>query len=153
MKVWFGVPRLNETVKVERLAEGIAWVRAAQNKACDSCGVRGACGTRLLANKQAGLIPVTLPDTLRSQVEIGSDIKIEVPDALLLTTTFSVYLLPILAMLVGATLPSLFFQITETGQIVTSFFSLTAGLWWSLFRVRGRKQLDSLRPRFTYDRH
>jgi positive regulator of sigma E activity len=144
---------LNETVKVERLAEGIAWVRAAQNKACDSCGVRGACGARLLENKQAGLIPVTLPDTLWSQVEIGSDIKIEVPDALLLTTTFSVYLLPILAMLVGATLPSLFFQITETGQIVASFFSLTAGLWWSLFRVRGRKQLDSLRPSFTNDRH
>ena len=145
------MPRLNETVKVEHLAENVAWVRATQNKACDACSVRGGCGTRLFAKKQAGLVPVTLPDSVQSRVEIGSAIKIEVPDSLLLRTTFSVYVLPVLAMLVGATLPPLFFQITETGQIVTSLFSLIAGLWWSLFRVGGRKQLDSLRPRFTCD--
>ena len=106
----------------------------------------------MLATRQVGLIPVELPQGTRAQFQIGSDLKIEVDDALLLQATFRVYVLPILIMLACTALPVVIFEMTEFEQIAAGILGLVMGLWWSLFRFGGRKQLDALRPRIALDR-
>lgn len=105
----------------------------------------------MLAKKQSGLISVELPQGTRAQFQIGSDLKMEVDDALLLQATFKVYVLPILIMLACTTLPVVIIEMTEFEQITAGILGLAAGLWWSLFRSGGRKQLDALRPRIALD--
>ena len=106
----------------------------------------------MLAKKELGLIPIELPQGTRAQLQIGSELKIEVDDALLMHATYKVYVLPILIMLTCTTLPVVIFEATEFEQIAAGILGLAAGLWWSLFRSGGRKQLDALRPRIALDR-
>ena len=106
----------------------------------------------MLASRQGGLIPVELPQGTRAQFQIGSDLKIEVDDALLVQATFKVYVLPVLIMLACTTLPVVIFEMTEFEQIAAGILGLVVGLWWALFRSGGRKQLDALRPRIALDR-
>ena len=89
---------------------------------CGSCHAKDNCGTgviaRALANKRDALwLPCEEP------VAIGQDVKLGIPESLLLSASLLVYMLPLLAMIIVATTSTLLlssYSIEGEGWVILS---------------------------------
>ena len=92
---------MTETAQVVTTdADGYAWVETQRKTACGSCAVQQGCGTGVLAKvlgKRVGRMRVR--NTLGAAV--GQRVVIGLEDGLLVRTSFAVYAVPLILLLLG----------------------------------------------------
>ncbi len=92
---------LTETGLVTRIENNIAWINTRSKLACSSCQVESTCGNGILEKYLADRLFVSqLPNELNAK--IGDEVTIAVPKASVTKAALVAYLLPIVAMFLGA---------------------------------------------------
>ncbi|HET8806936.1 MAG TPA: SoxR reducing system RseC family protein [Methylophaga sp.] len=110
------------------------WVEAERQSTCGSCQVRQGCGTGLLA-KHVGkrFNRIAVPNN--KPVTIGELVTVAIPEDALLYGAFLMYLLPLMAMFVGAGLAR-WLAWPESIQIIAGLSALLAGFFWVASRLK-----------------
>lgn len=128
---------IEEQVIVTATTEQGAWVEGIQQSACGSCSAKAGCGQHTmsqLGKKVTLWLPFSSqlqPDTdLKSMLKVGQQIVVGLPEGAILRSTFVLYGVPLLALVLGAMLGH--FLAGEVGSILLSIFALVLG-----FKIAG----------------
>ncbi len=90
---------LEESAIVVKIEHGVVWVVGTENAACAGCAQKTACSSTALASVlKKKPIPVDCDITL----EMGDTVVVAIEDGVLLRAAFSLYLLPLIALFIGA---------------------------------------------------
>jgi sigma-E factor negative regulatory protein RseC len=94
-----------ETARVVAVEADALWVETVHRGTCGSCAAKKGCGHALLdrgLDSRRGHIRI-LPGTLAvSGFKVGDQVRIEIPDEIILRASLIAYGLPLLGMLAGA---------------------------------------------------
>jgi len=100
-----------ERGEVVESVDGLAVVLVNRSSACEGCGARGACHT-FGGGKDA---KVSVENCVEAKA--GDTVEIGIDEASLITASFIVYILPVIALLVGA----------GVGQFVSGYVNISEG--------------------------
>jgi sigma-E factor negative regulatory protein RseC len=118
---------IEESGKVVNVDSQGVWVETVRQSACSSCAARNGCGQKLLASVGQGkrfVFKVNNPNNL--VVTEDDDVLIGIEEGSFIKATIFMYLIPLLALFVGALLAESA-QLSEGYVILISFFSLILG--------------------------
>lgn len=90
---------LEESAIVVKIDEGQTWVVGIQNNACSGCAQKTSCSSTALASVLKKK-PVPVDNEL--SLQIGDTVVVAIDESLLLRAAFSLYLLPLIALFIGA---------------------------------------------------
>ncbi|WP_430459612.1 SoxR reducing system RseC family protein [Thalassolituus sp. LLYu03] len=90
-----------EIVRIIEVADGGVWVEAVQRSACGSCNARSGCGQHSLSKLGR---PMRLWVPGGEGLKAGQDVVLEMPSGSLALSALLLYGLPLLGLIVGATL-------------------------------------------------
>jgi len=129
---------LEATGRVVAVADGTAWVQTEVQSACGHCCAGAGCGTSALA----GLLgrsraPVPVDNSVGAAV--GDELVLGIDEDILVAASVTVYLLPLLAMLLAA-LGAAALGWDESGAALCGLGGLVAGLYgvhWLARRTAG----------------
>lgn len=94
---------IREQGVVVSLDDGSVWVSIQRHNTCQSCSAKSFCGTSVIAKLMGGEPrKIKVPNTINAA--IGERVLITIPETHLLKSALFVYMLPLLAMLLGAVL-------------------------------------------------
>jgi sigma-E factor negative regulatory protein RseC len=129
---------------------GYVWVQTQRKSSCESCSVKGGCGTGVLA-KVLGTKVNQIKCLNNKQLKIGDQVVIGIDENALLSGSFLVYLLPLLLMLVSGGLAIGFSQLFFTGfkdlfAIAGSAVGLITGLAYAKKITQDRKYGSQYQP-------
>lgn len=94
---------IEETAIVTRIDNSQVWIKSYQSGACGGCMQQNSCGTATLAK----LLPKReFAIDCFMELQVGDKVKVTIDDRHLLFSSFLLYLLPILLMLIGVGLSS-----------------------------------------------
>ena len=97
---------LVETGRVVAVEADALWVETIRRSTCGSCAARQGCGHGLLnriADGRSSYIRVLRPPTADTRpCEVDDQVRISIPEQVILRGSVVVYLLPLLCMLTGA---------------------------------------------------
>lgn len=102
---------IEERGRVLSIEQGAVWVETVRRSACDSCQARNGCGQSVLQRlglgaRQGFLRVVNEQPELHCQV--GDEVIIGIPENAVLQGSAVVYLMPLMALFVGALLAQAF---------------------------------------------
>jgi len=124
---------LLERLKVLKTDQRYMWLENKPQSACGSCQHGGSCGVSTLSK----VFNFNRNNILKLQNHIKAKqddwVEITIPDSVLLKSSFLVYLVPLLAMIVFAIVAKLLFQ-TELSSIVGAIM----GLFLSALVIKNR---------------
>jgi sigma-E factor negative regulatory protein RseC len=107
---------LEESAIVVKIEHGQVWVVGMQNNACAGCAQKMSCSSTALASiLKKKPVPVDSELTL----QIGDTVIVAIDESVLLRAAFSLYLLPLIALFIGA----------GVADSVVSDTTLYADLW------------------------
>ncbi len=133
---------IEETGRVLAIEEGFADVETIRTSSCTSCRARHGCGHHAIAQ-------VSSSNRMRMRaidpfsVEVGQEVVIGIPEDTLLQASVWMYLIPLLGLIVGAVLPSLW----GGGSGVAAIFSIM-GLAGGLLLARNKSKQEMNNPDF-----
>lgn len=136
---------IEENGTVLAIKDGIAEVETIRTSSCDSCRARHACGHRTIAkvaNSNRMLMQVLAPDSLK----VGQSVVVGIPEDTLLQASFWMYAVPLLGLVLGATIPSIF---TEQSliAIVGAIGGFAGGLWAAKWKSSREAHNPDFHPR------
>ncbi|MDM3869828.1 SoxR reducing system RseC family protein [Porticoccus sp. W117] len=90
-----------ETVTIGAVEKDCIWVEATPKSACGACAARSGCGQRLLGKLMAkpNLVRVPLAAGFNRSLNVGDQVQVGVSEAMLVSGSVTLYLLPIVAMM------------------------------------------------------
>ncbi len=106
---------VTETGTVLEVEKDCLWVETIQRSTCDACSAEKGCGQRLIvkwssadeANRRAhGVLRVLLDGRPGGDYAVGDEVRIGVPDQVVVKGSLLVYLTPLLGLIAGALLGS-----------------------------------------------
>jgi sigma-E factor negative regulatory protein RseC len=125
---------IEEKAQVIKTGKGVIWVETERQSTCTGCSVKHGCGTSVLANlfgnKTAYIRVLTNQD-----VSEGDTVLIGINESSLVKSSFFVYAVPIICMLLMAILGELFagyFQwgFRDISSILAGALGLVLGFIW-----------------------
>lgn len=128
-----------EMVEIVELDNGGVWVESRQHSACDSCQARSGCGQHSLS-KLGHATRLWVPST-DTDLNVGDEVMVTIPDGGLAFSALTLYGLPLLVLIAGAVLGSLWAEWLSLGLAT---IGLVAGLW--LARQVSAKYQTSWQP-------
>jgi len=131
---------IEQYATVVRLEGDRAWITAERESSCGQCSLRKGCGTAVLANV-LGRRSVNLWALNPLQAQPGERVVVGLDESAMLRGAMAVYLVPLLALILGA---GLLAGQGDTAAIAGGVVGFLAGLFW-LRRFHQRIQYD---PRF-----
>jgi len=138
---------LEEDALVVESDDEYAWVEAQSSSSCNHCSANQGCGTASL-QKWFNRKPNRLKVINTKSVKTGDKVVIGIPEQALVKGSFLIYMLPILALIVGAIAGSLVndwmnWGIKEGLSIITGFVSfLLCFKWLAQSRLKYTHQAD-----------
>ncbi|MFC1578822.1 SoxR reducing system RseC family protein [Pseudomonadota bacterium] len=103
-----GADMLVETGRVVAVEADALWVETIRRSTCGTCAARQGCGHGLLnriGDGRSGYVRVLRgPSAERSPCEVNDQVRISIPEQVILRGSVVVYMLPLLCMLAGAAL-------------------------------------------------
>ncbi|MCB5160958.1 SoxR reducing system RseC family protein [Marinomonas algarum] len=97
---------IEETGRVLSVEDGFAEVETIRTSSCTACRARHGCGHHAIAQvSSANRMRMKAIDPL--SVKVGQDVVIGIPEDSLLQASIWMYMVPLLGLVVGAVLPSL----------------------------------------------
>ncbi len=124
---------ITETGRVVAIEEQGLWVETVRKTTCGSCAVQKGCGHGVLnklGSNRSNYIRV-LYDGQPQNFAIDDEVKISIPEQIVVTASFIVYMIPLLFLLLGAVIGESLLQagLGETlAGIVGAVFGFVAGL-------------------------
>lgn len=119
---------LTETGRVVARDEDALWVETIRRSTCGSCAANKACGHSMInaiSDGKRSLVRV-LPGRLSvSDCDIDDQVRISIPEEVLLRGSFMAYMMPLLAMLAGAVTGV---ELLPFGQDAAAALGAVAGL-------------------------
>ncbi len=94
---------IEQVATVVRLEGERAWISAERESSCGQCAMRKGCGTSVLANV-LGRRSVNMSALNPVQAQPGERVVIGLDESAMLRGALAVYLVPLLALIVGASL-------------------------------------------------
>ena len=130
---------------IEKIENQKAFVRIQKTSACDHCKSRGSCDV----SKRDMIVEV---DNI-IQAKVGDVIELSMPEGAVMKLSILVYLLPILALLIGAFIGDYLAQIFLINRSLTALLSggiLMMAVFYALKKMeRLKKFKDAYQPRLT----
>ncbi len=125
---------LEETATVTQANDTYAWVETERKSSCDTCAVRGGCGTATLA-KVLGRRRTKVRATNGIGAQVGDRVVLGLAEGAFLQGSVAVYLVPLGAMMLAAGAGEVFAANTGIGspEVVSILFGLigvAGGLAW-----------------------
>lgn len=118
---------IEESGTVLSTEKGFADVETIRTSSCTSCRARHGCGHHAIAQVSASnRMRMKAIDTF--DVEVGQKVIIGIPEDTLLQASLWMYLVPLLGLVGGATLPSLW-HASDGESVVLSLVGLLSGFW------------------------
>jgi sigma-E factor negative regulatory protein RseC len=132
---------LEESAIVVKIDKGQVWVVGAQSSGCSGCVQKTGCTSNALASTLKKK-PVPVDNEL--SLQIGDNVIVAIEEGELLRAAFSLYLLPLIALLVGAGLAdSLIGDIAFADLwIALSAFASLAVAFLAMHTIQQRALLD-----------
>lgn len=94
---------LEESGVVVAIDGNQAWVQTIRKSACSSCEAKSGCGQGVLARISDGKAnQVLVANTLN--LEVGDEVLLGIPEDMLIKASVMVYLLPLLVMIIAASI-------------------------------------------------
>jgi len=95
---------LTETARIVKVEQDAIWVMATEKTACGGCAEQKGCGTGALAQWMArkSLLRVAIKDKPADLFHCEDEVVIGVPEEVVISGTLLLYVLPLLAMIIGA---------------------------------------------------
>ena len=132
-----------EQAEVTEVDDLGAWVLTIRQSACDACSARAVCGQRLLnkATSETTQIHALFdPNQPKPHLNVGDSVEIGVPREVVALGSLWLYLVPVLALVLGALLGAELFN-PDLGSFAGALVGLaTAGYW--LYRRARRDQCN-----------
>ena len=128
---------LTETGTVVAIDDDGLWVQTIRQSTCSRCSARQGCGHRLLnRNGRKHQLRVLLDGQAASDYRLDDEVRIAIPEQVVVVGSFVVYIVPLLLIMLGAALGS---QLSGSGDWVAVVGAL-AGFWLGtvLLRRHGR---------------
>jgi sigma-E factor negative regulatory protein RseC len=131
---------IEETGKVLSIEEGFADVETIRTSSCTSCRARHGCGHHAIAQvSSANRMRMRAIDPLT--VEVGQKVVVGIPEDTLLQASVWMYMVPLLGLVGGAVLPSLWGG--ESGiAVIMSIIGFAGGLL--LARNKSKQEMNNL---------
>lgn len=133
---------IEENGTVLSIADGIAEVETIRTSSCTSCRARHGCGHHAIAkvsNSNRMLMKVIAPDDL----EVGQNVVVGIPEDTLLQASLWMYAVPLLGLVLGASLPSI---VTE--QTIISIVGAVSGFAGGLWAAKWKSSHEAKNPDF-----
>ena len=125
---------MKEDFEVIEITRDSMTIKADRQSGCISCSSKSACGTGVLADLFSGFSLFKRP--LQKGVKAGDTITLEISSKELFLRASQLYLMPLLALFVGAYLSNLFFPSNDIVQTLVGLSSLAASLVLLRFLIR-----------------
>ena len=109
-------------------------IKADRQSGCNSCSSKSACGTGVLSDLFSGFSLFKRP--LQKGVKAGDMITLEISSKELFFRASQLYLMPLLALFVGAYLSNLIFPSNDIVQTLVGLSSLAVSLVLLRFLIR-----------------
>lgn len=119
---------LIETGRVVAVEPESLWVETIRQSTCGSCAARQGCGHGLLnriADGRSGYVRVLRGDSNSPQCAVDDQVRISIPEQVILRGSVVVYMLPLFCMLAGA---ALFAYLLPAGPEALSVLGAGLGL-------------------------
>jgi sigma-E factor negative regulatory protein RseC len=123
---------IEEMGRVIAIEPGYAWIETQVKTTCGSCVAQDNCGTGLVAKAftpKADHVKVAVPD----KINVGQSVKIGIPEQQLLSASAMLYIVPLIALIIVATVLHLWLNLAEPVVIILSFFA-TLMVYWIVSR-------------------
>lgn len=140
---------LVETGRVVALEPESLWVETIRQSTCGSCAVKQGCGHGLLnriADGRSGYVRVLRGDSSSPQCAVDDQVRISIPEQVILRGSVVVYMLPLLCMLAGAALIAYLLPAgPETLSVLGAGLGLALGFGlvrWHAWRHRHDRSLQ-----------
>ncbi len=125
---------IEETGVVVKVEGDCAWVETQRQTACGQCSAKKGCGTGILGeyfNRRSPLLEIRNA----KDVMVGDRIVLGVSESGLITGSFVVYIVPLLAMFITALIGNHLANLFETGlseptSILFGVLGFAAGVWF-----------------------
>ncbi len=125
---------LQEIGRVVATEPGALWVEVIAKSACGSCTAKSGCGHGLLEQmrgRRRRHLRVLNSETTPEDIQVGREVEIGLPAGAVLTASAMLYLAPLLGLLLGSVLASVYFS----GDMAATLGGV-AGLAFALLLVR-----------------
>lgn len=126
---------IEENGIVERLEGDLALVRTERRSTCGGCRASGSCGTSLL-DRMLGRRAVLLRAENRAGANAGDQVVVGVDESTLLRAAVLAYLLPMLALIVGAVLGQTLADLTGLASQLPALAGAAGAFALALMRLR-----------------
>ena len=95
---------IEERGRVVALEQGGVWLETVQRSGCHGCAAKSGCGTGLLGDfwSKASQVRVSVAPKALARIRLHDTVVIGIAENTLATSALVVYLLPLLALLLGA---------------------------------------------------
>lgn len=140
---------LLETAHVVAVETQSVWVETIRKSTCGSCAAQKGCGHGLLnkiAPGRRSYIEVFSGALAASQCTVDDHVRISIPEKVLLRGSMIVYMLPLVSMLLGATITT---TVVQGDQDLLAIFGAVAGfalgvglVRWHAWQTRSDKSLQ-----------
>ena len=125
---------MKEDFEVIEITRDSMTIKADRQSGCNSCSSKSACGTGVLSDLFSGISLFKRP--LQKGVKAGDTITLEISSKELFLRASQLYLMPLLALFVGAYLSNLFIPSNDIVQTLVGLSSLAASLVLLRFLIR-----------------
>ncbi len=141
---------LTETARVVAVEQDGVWVETMRTSTCGTCAAQKGCGHGILNRISEGhrsLIRVLPGQVSANECRVDDEVRISIPEEVILKGSFVVYILPVLLTLIGAALAS---SVLPQSPDIASIFGALGGFILGFALVRWHawihRQDQSLQP-------
>ncbi|MCL6270187.1 SoxR reducing system RseC family protein [Sansalvadorimonas sp. 2012CJ34-2] len=93
---------IEERGRVVEVDSAFIWVETIRKDTCGSCEAKNGCGQGLMNRLRPSRDHAYIRAVNRYPVKVGDEVTVALPESAVVSASFLVYLLPLLAMLIGA---------------------------------------------------
>jgi len=131
---------IEETGKVLSIEDGFADVETIRTSSCSSCRARHGCGHHAIAQvSSSNRMRMRAIDPL--SVKVGQSVVVGIPEDTLLQASVWMYLIPLLGLVGGAVIPSLWGGSSDIA-VIFSIIGFAGGLL--LARNKSKQEMNNL---------
>lgn len=133
---------IEENGTVLSIDEGIAEVETIRTSSCTSCRARHGCGHHTIA-KVSKSNRMLMKAIAPADLEVGQSVVVGIPEDTLLQASLWMYAVPLLGLVLGASVPSIF-----TEQAIVSIVGAISGFAGGLWAAKWKSSNEAKNPDF-----
>jgi sigma-E factor negative regulatory protein RseC len=118
---------IEERAKVVAIDKAAIWVEARRESSCSRCAANKGCGNAVLQKvfgRKRNIFPIVVNRELENvSVEVGDEVVIGVKESAVVKSSFAVYVIPILAIIIFAAIGETF----ATDRLSTNLEAMSSG--------------------------